>query len=77
MTVKGKPVVVGWAYERPDGGRSFATTLGHFYRNFQQQEFRRMIANGILWTAQVGIPQSGANVSVREEILALPTIPGK
>ena len=29
-----QPVVVGWAYERLGGGRSFGTTLGHFYRNF-------------------------------------------
>jgi len=26
---QGKEVVVGWAFERPDGGRAFGTTLGH------------------------------------------------
>lgn len=26
---EGKEVIVGWTYERPGGGRSFATTLGH------------------------------------------------
>jgi type 1 glutamine amidotransferase len=77
VTAKGRPVVVGWAYERPDGGRSFATTLGHFYRNFQQEEFRRMIVNAILWSAHVEIPQSGATVSLSEEQLALPANPGK
>ena len=34
VTTHGQEVVAGWAYERPDGGRSYATTLGHFYSNF-------------------------------------------
>ena len=65
-------VTVGWVYERPDGGRSFATTLGHPYRNFQDEAFRRMIVNGILWSSKVEIPQAGARVDVDEETLALP-----
>ena len=77
VTAQGRPVVVGWAYERPDGGRSFGTTLGHYYRNFQREEFRRMIVNAILWSAQVEIPQSGATVSLSEEHLALPPNPSK
>lgn len=76
VTVKDKPVVVGWAYERPDGGRSFGTTLGHFYRNFQQENFRRMIVNAILWSAQVEIDESGAPVDLSKEDLALPSEPG-
>ena len=77
VTAKGKPVVVGWAFERPDSGRSFATTLGHFYRNFQREEFRRMIVNAILWSARLEIPQSGATVSLSEEHLTLPPNPDK
>ena len=72
VTAEDKPVIVGWAYERPGGGRSFATTLGHFYRNFQQQPFRRMIVNGILWTANVEVPESGADVDLSVAELALP-----
>ncbi|TWU21373.1 ThuA domain-containing protein [Bythopirellula polymerisocia] len=66
-----KPVVVGWAYDRPDGGRSFATTLGHFYENFQRVDFRRMIVNAILWSAHVEIHPSGARVDLSQEDLAL------
>jgi hypothetical protein len=47
-------VFVGWVYERPDGGRTFSTTLGHPYRNFQREPFRRMLVNAILWTAGTG-----------------------
>lgn len=72
-----KAVVVGWALERPRGGRSFGTTLGHFYRNFQQEAFRRMIVNAILWTAKVDIPKEGANVNLSDADLALPKKPKK
>jgi type 1 glutamine amidotransferase len=68
----GKDVVVGWVYQRPDGGRSFGTTLGHPYKNFEIDAFRRMIVNGILWSAHVEVPQTGAPVNVGVDVLALP-----
>lgn len=75
VTAKEQPVIVGWAYERPGGGRSFGTTLGHFYRNFQQEPFRRMVVNAILWTAHVNVPEEGAIVEMSEADLALPPKP--
>ena len=72
-----KSVVVGWSYERPGGGRAFCTTLGHFYRNFQREPFRRMIVNAILWTAKLEVPEEGANVDLSEADLALPPKPGQ
>jgi type 1 glutamine amidotransferase len=74
---KGKDVVVGWAFERSDGGRAFGTTLGHPYNNFRNESFRRMIVNGILWAAHVEVPKDGAPVNVSEEVLALPPGPKK
>ncbi len=70
-------VVVGWVHEREDGGRAFGTTLGHFYRNFQVEGFRRMIVNGILWTAQAEVPEDGAPVALSEQDLALPPKPDR
>lgn len=69
---KGKEVIVGWVYERPDGGRAFGTTLGHPYKNFELVAFRRMIVNAMLWSAHVEVPESGARVSIPAEALALP-----
>jgi type 1 glutamine amidotransferase len=69
---KGKDVIVGWVYERDGGGRSFATTLGHPYKNFQIDAFRRMIVNGILWAAHAEVPKEGARVDVGEAALTLP-----
>jgi len=72
---KGKDVVVGWVFERKDGGRSFGTTLGHPYKNFQIEPFRRMIVNAILWSAHVEVPKDGAPVNLSEKDLALPPKP--
>jgi hypothetical protein len=75
VTTKGQDVVVGWAYERPGNGRAYATTLGHFYRNFQIEAFRRTIVNAILWTAHVEVPPGGAAVGLSEDDLKLPPEP--
>jgi len=75
VTTKGQDVTVGWATERPDGGRAYGTTLGHFYENFQREPFRRTIVNAILWTAHVEVPDDGARVNVSDEILMLPPEP--
>lgn len=42
---------VSWIYES-DGTRVFATTLGHNNETFQQQEFIRLVANGLLWAVE-------------------------
>lgn len=44
--------VVGWAYERENGGRGFGYTGGHFHENWENPEVLRMIVNAILWTAK-------------------------
>ena len=74
VTVAGKEQVVAWGLERMDssGGRSFGCTLGHFHDNFKIADFRRMLVNGILWSARVEVPQEGAAVEVKEEDLRLP-----
>ena len=77
VTAGDQEVIVGWAFERDNGGRSFGTTLGHFYRNFQRAPFRRMIVNSILWTAHVDIPEDGARVDLPPDELALPQKPAR
>jgi type 1 glutamine amidotransferase len=79
LTVKvdDREQIVGWTIERRDsnGGRSFGTTLGHFHTNFARLDFRRMLVNGILWTAHVEVPPGGANVEVDEKFVKLPPKP--
>jgi putative heme-binding domain-containing protein len=53
--------VVAWARQRPDGGRGFATTAGHFYDNWRHQNFRKLILNALAWTAKVDVPAEGVD----------------
>jgi type 1 glutamine amidotransferase len=50
---------VAWAYERPDGGRGFGFTGGHFHKNWQQDDFRKLVLNALVWTAKGEVPESG------------------
>lgn len=55
----GEPQHVAWAYERPDGGRGFGFTGGHYHKNWKQDEFRKVVLNALLWTAKADIPADG------------------
>jgi hypothetical protein len=60
----GREEIVAWVYERPNGGRSFGFTGGHFHRNWGDENFRRLVVNAILWTAHVEVPEGGAKVEM-------------
>jgi type 1 glutamine amidotransferase len=51
--------VVAWARERDGGGRGFGTTCGHFYDNWKNDAFRKMMLNAVAWTARVEVPKDG------------------
>jgi trehalose utilization protein len=55
----GEKQTVGWAYQRPGGGRGFGFTGGHYHKSWQNDEFRKVVLNAILWTAQVEVPKKG------------------
>ncbi|MFT5128475.1 MAG: putative membrane-bound dehydrogenase-like protein [Rhodothermales bacterium] len=50
---------LGWAYDRPDGGRGFGFTGGHFHNNWANDDFRKTVLNAIVWTAHVDVPATG------------------
>lgn len=56
-----KREVVAWSIERPGGGRGFAIVMPHFYRNWEQEDLRRFILNGVAWTAKLEVPVGGVN----------------
>jgi hypothetical protein len=70
--VNGEVYTIGWAYERPDGGRSFGTVEGHFHDNFANDSFRRGIVNGILWAAKLEVPKDGAPCAITPKDMELP-----
>lgn len=51
--------IVAWAVEREDGGRGFCTTTGHFFDNWQNDSYRKLILNAIAWTAKAEVPAEG------------------
>lgn len=60
----GREEILGWAFERANGGRSFGFTGAHFHRNWGDENFRRLVVNAILWTAKVEVPPGGAKVDL-------------
>lgn len=56
---KGMPEHVAWVVQRPDGGRGFGFTGGHWHWSWACDSFRTVVLNGIAWTAGVEIPAAG------------------
>lgn len=54
-----EPQAVAWAYTRPQGGRAFGFTGGHFHWSWARSDVRRLALNGIAWTAGLEIPDKG------------------
>ncbi len=71
VDMDGAPQTVGWAWERPDGGRAFGFSGGHFHRNWGQPFYRRFVAQGVLWTLKLPIPPEGLDVEVAANALRL------
>jgi len=53
--------VVAWAVEREDGGRGFGTTMGHFYANWKDENYRRLMLNAVVWAAGAAVPEGGVD----------------
>ena len=55
----GKKQHVAWSYQRPGGGRGFGFTGAHNHESWQDNNFRKVVLNAILWTAHVEVPDDG------------------
>ena len=58
----GEKQTVAWAYQRPDGGRSFGFTGGHYHWNWGDNDVRRLVTNAIRWTVGDEIPAEGSHL---------------
>jgi type 1 glutamine amidotransferase len=61
--------VVGWVCQRSDGGRAFACTGPHYHASFQNEDFRRLVLNAILWTARIEVPPGGLETKVSPAVI--------
>lgn len=50
---------VAWAFERPEGGRSFVFSGAHYLETLDQPQVRKMLLNAIFWTAGIDVPRQG------------------
>ncbi len=66
VSIDGDDQTVAWAWERPDGGRSFGFSGLHFHDNWKLTEYRRLVLQGVLWSVGQPIPMEGLAVDVAE-----------
>jgi putative membrane-bound dehydrogenase-like protein len=59
VVAKKEAQYVAWAFPRVKGGRAFGFTGGHFHWTWARDEVRKMVLNGILWSAGEEVPQQG------------------
>lgn len=71
-TINGQPEVVSWAWERPDGGRSFGFVGLHFHENWAEETYRRFVTRGVLWTVKLEEPEGGLPLAFNEADLKEP-----
>jgi len=60
---------MAWAFERPDGGRGFGFTGGHYHKNWGNDNVRKLVLNAILWTAKIEVPPDGVSSHLSPEDL--------
>ncbi|MFK7817377.1 MAG: ThuA domain-containing protein [Planctomycetaceae bacterium] len=72
MTVEidGNSHTVSWALERPEGGRSFGFSGGHYHARWQMESYRRLAVHGVLWSIKVPFKKP-VNVDADDQMLRL------
>jgi type 1 glutamine amidotransferase len=64
---------VAWAWDRPDGGRSFGFSGLHYHGNWSRPEYRRLVLQGVLWTLGREIPSEPLlSIDIPEALLPPP-----
>jgi type 1 glutamine amidotransferase len=56
--------ILAWAFERPNGGRAFGFTGGHYLASLNQPQIKKMILNAICWTSMRTVPPGGIVVEI-------------
>jgi type 1 glutamine amidotransferase len=58
-----------WVLQRPDGGRGFGFTGGHYHKNWSDPDFRKVVLNALVWIAKAEVPANGIESAVSQEFL--------
>ncbi|MCU0702770.1 MAG: ThuA domain-containing protein [Fimbriiglobus sp.] len=63
----GNPEHMMWCVERKDGGRGVGFTGGHTHKNWQDDNFRKVVLNALLWICKVDVPTEGVESRVNDD----------
>jgi hypothetical protein len=74
---KGRDETMMWVVERPDGGRGFGWTGGHYHHNWANDSYRKVVLNALVWLCKLEVPPNGVTSTVTEEDLKLNLDPKK
>lgn len=58
------PQSLAWVKAAPNQGRGFGFTGGHFHYNWNDPSLRKLVLNGIAWTAGIAIPAKGIESNI-------------
>ncbi|MDA7866729.1 ThuA domain-containing protein [Verrucomicrobia bacterium] len=65
----GRDETMMWVLERENGGRGFGFTGGHKHANWGNENYRKVVLNGLLWIAKAEVPEDGAPSTVTDDEL--------
>jgi type 1 glutamine amidotransferase len=67
---KGEEETMMWCIERKDGGRGVGFTGGHFHKNWEDDNMRKVVLNAMLWITKIEVPENGVESKVTEVDMA-------
>jgi hypothetical protein len=71
VPIEGNKETVGWAWERPDGGRSVGYSGLHFHVNWRHEQYQRLISQAVLWTLKRPVPNGGIKLKLDPKVIEL------
>ena len=69
VPIEGNKETVGWAWERPDGGRSVGYSGLHFHVNWRHEQYQRLISQAVLWTLKRPVPNGGIKLKLDPKVI--------
>lgn len=69
VKASGRPETMMWVCDREDGGRGFGFTGGHRHVNWGNDNFRKVVLNGLMWIAGAEVPEGGVPSTLQPDAL--------
>lgn len=62
---EGTPQTLAWVVVNPNKSRGFGFSGGHFHKLWANDNFRKLVLNGIVWSAGIEIPAAGVTSAAK------------